>query len=320
MKLEIVDSRVAQNELDKNAMGGTELQGKWLTEHVSADLLDKVQVIRSRVRDLEKGKKHVLWLHDLPWDPESAHLKDPESRARFDKLVFVSNWQMQMYNSYLGVPYSESLVIRNAIYPIPKEMMENKPLDKVKLIYHPTPHRGLEILVPVFKKLYEEFPFIELDVFSSFKLYGWEERDQQYAALFEECKNHPAINYHGSQPNDVVRKALAKAHIFAYPSIWMETSCICAMEAMSAGCHIVCPNLAALPETTAGFATLYQWDEDNNRHAQKFYQELRHTIYRIKQLQDAGVYQPEMFQKVYADELYGWHNRNEEWTRLLQSL
>jgi glycosyltransferase involved in cell wall biosynthesis len=157
-------------------------------------------------------------------------------------------------------------------------------------------------------------------VFSSFKLYGWEERDRQYAPLIEQCKQHPAINYHGSRPNDVVRKALAEAHIFAYPSIWMETSCICAMEAMSAGCTIVCPNLAALPETTAGFARMYQWDEDPNRHARRFYDELKYTIKLIKALQDDGVYQPDMFQKLYADSFYGWDTRKGEWTRLLQSL
>jgi hypothetical protein len=95
----------------------------------------------------------VLWLHDLPWDLESEHLRSPELRTRFDKLVFVSNWQMQMYNSVLGVPYSESAIVRNAIHPIPVDMI-NKPTDKVKLIYHPTPHRGLEILVPVFEQLH----------------------------------------------------------------------------------------------------------------------------------------------------------------------
>ena len=41
------------------------------------------------------------------------------------------------------------------------------------------------------------------------------------------------MTYHGFKPNDVVRKALSEAHIFAYPSIWVETSCISAIEAMS---------------------------------------------------------------------------------------
>jgi len=319
MRIEIVDSRsTGQNELDKNAMGGTELQGKWLAEHIDPSLLENVQVIRSRVRELEPNKKHVLWLHDLPWDPESQHLKIPERRANFDKLVFVSNWQMQQYMQVLGVSYAESLVIKNAINPIPYEMI-NKPKDKIKLIYHPTPHRGLEILVPVFEALCQVHDDIELDVFSSFELYGWKERDAQYQELFERCKAHPKINYHGSQPNEVVRKALAEAHIFAYPSIWQETSCICAIEAMSAGCSIVCPNLAALPETTAGFAHMYQWQQSNQLHAQLFYGVLDGVINAHK---NNGTIGKEYlnFQKTYADFMYSWDNRKLEWEALLANL
>jgi UDP-glucose:(glucosyl)LPS alpha-1,2-glucosyltransferase len=320
MKLEIVDSRVAQNELDRNAMGGTELQGKWLDKHVDPELLKDVQLIRSRVRELEDGKKHVLWLHDLPWDPESQHLKDPLSRMQFDKIVCVSNWQMQMYNFVLGVPYSNCEVIKNAIEPIPTDLIK-KPTDKVKLIYHSTPHRGLEILVPVFEKLAEEFDFIELDVFSSFKLYGWGDRDVPYAGLFKRCEDHPKINYHGSVSNDVIRKALAEAHIFAYPSIWMETSCICLMEAMSAGCFSIIPNLAALPETAAGFGEVYQFHEDKQAHAEKFYRILRDYILYFREFQiNVGSNVRIDSAKHYADVMYGWQGRKMQWEQMLRSL
>jgi hypothetical protein len=41
-----------------------------------------------------------------------------------------------------------------------------KSKERIKLIYHTTPHRGLQILVPVFEKLCEWHDDIELDVFS----------------------------------------------------------------------------------------------------------------------------------------------------------
>ena len=305
-----------RNEVDAEAMGGTELMAAGLERHVDQQLLSQFQVIRSRVRELDPARKHILWLHDLPGDPESEHLRDPASRSRFKKIVMVSNWQMQQYNNYLGVPYSDCVVLKNAIEPIPKV---DKTYDKIRLIYHSTPHRGLQILVPVFERLCNFHPDLELDVFSSFKLYGWEERDEQFESVIQRCKDHPKINYHGTQPNDVVREALGKAHVFAYPSIWRETSCLCAMEAMSAAALIVAPNYAALPETTAGFAMMYQWDEEMQRHAIVFFNQLNSAIVAWKE-QRAGLSEHLDTQKTYADNIYSWQRRAAEWTSFLKSI
>jgi len=302
----------------KGAMGGTEMMDLALKERVDQKMLDQFNIIKSRVRKVDEDKPNILWLHDLWNDPESQHLKDPEQRKRFSKLVFVSNWQLYSYHLALGVPYSESVVIQNAIEPIP---FRGKDKDKIRLIYHTTPHRGLEILVPVFVKLAEHFgDQIELDVFSSFEAYGWKERDKPYEQLFEVCKKHPQINYHGYQPNAVIRKALEKAHIFAYPSVWQETSCIAAIEALSAGVKVVCPNFAALPETTGGFATMYQWHEDMNEHAHRFMHVLGQTIQTFIDA-DVDIINKEMqYQKAWADGLYDWDVRKHEWTGLLSAI
>jgi glycosyltransferase involved in cell wall biosynthesis len=287
-----------------------------LAASMPTELLSKFQIIPSRVRDLEPDKKAILWLHDLPGDPESQHLKDPELRKRFSKIVAVSDWQMQMYNMILGVPYKESVVIKNAIHPI--EIKEKSYDGTVRIIYHTTPHRGLEILVPVFEKLCERYDNIELDVFSSFSIYGWEQRDEPYRELFERCKTHPKINYHGAVSNERIREELKRSHIFAYPSIWPETSCLAAIEAMSAKNIVVCPNYAALPETCAGFANMYQWSEDSNEHANRFYQVMVATI---EELTKKGLDENRLsFQKNYYDNVYSWEVRKDQWGALLVSL
>jgi glycosyltransferase involved in cell wall biosynthesis len=306
-----------KNELNKNARGGTELMQERLHRSLPADLLEKFQIIPSRVRDLDPDKKKILWLHDLPGDPESEHLKDSEKRKRFDKIVCVSDWQMQLYNVMSGLPYGETVVIKNAINPIE---IESKPFDgTIRLIYHTTPHRGLEILVPVFEELSNTHKDIHLDVYSSFSIYGWEQRDEQYKHLFERCKNHPQITYHGAVPNEEVREALKKSHIYAYPSIWPETSCLSVIEAMSAMNIVVCPNFAALPETCANFAMMYPWNENKNMHAVQFAHTLSHAINIIRQQngQPSTVLE---FQKQYFDYFYGWEKRKSEWEALLRSL
>jgi glycosyltransferase involved in cell wall biosynthesis len=297
------------------AQGGTELMLAELRQRVKPELLDQFNLICSRVRHIDPQKKNILWLHDLWNDPEASHLRDARSLGRFTKLVFVSHYQQYSYFAGLGVPYSAGVVMQNAIEPIPFHAKPATDDGRINLIYHTTPHRGLELLVPVFIELTREFPNIHLDVFSSFNAYGWPDRDKPYQELFDICREHPQITYHGFQPNSVVREALQRAHIFAYPSIWVETSCIAAIEALSAGCEIVCPTLGALPETTANFARLYPWHENPNVHANLFLNLLANVIERYKPntpKQD--------IQRNYASIVYSWKHRAEQWNGLFSYL
>ena len=309
------ENRMREDGTWTHSQGGTEMMSGALTARVNRELLEKVFIIKSRVRHIAPDRPNVLWLHDRWDDDEAQHLKDPNSRARFARLVFVSNYQLATYNLKLGVPYQQTTVLLNAIEPI---AFQEKAPHPIRLIYHTTPHRGLDLLIPVVEQLVQHWgDKIHLDVYSSFAAYGWPERDQPYAPLFERIRRHPQMTYHGFQPNHVVRDALQQAHIFAYPSVWHETSCIAAMEAMSAGCEIVCPNLAALPETTGQFATLYAFHEDPNQHAHRFANVLHQAIGRHLS--------PEMQQKLraqkeWADYVYNWDRRAQEWATLLTAL
>lgn len=298
------------NELSVNAKGGTELMLEALHSNIPKDLMDYFQIIPSRVREVDDTKIKIYYLHDLPGDPESEHLRNG-GWNRFDKLVFVSNWQMQAYQKHYGLPWYKCVVLHNAIEPIP---YIQKPTDKLKFIYHTTPHRGLNLLLPAFDMLSKKYDNIELDVYSSFKIYGWEQRDEPYKELFEFCKNHPKINYHGSVPNDQIRSALQQAHFYLYPNTWLETSCISLIEAMSAGVFCIHPNYGALYETASNWTWMYQW-QDNERDHIKSVVEL--TSSAIEMYTENDVQKTLLAQKAYTDAFYGWPNRKNQWINLL---
>lgn len=215
----------------------------------------------------------------------------------------------------MGVPHDDSaIVLETAIDPI---AFEPKPKDEVRLVYTSTPQRGLELLVPVFIELCKKHDNIVLDVFSSFNIYGWAESDKPFEKLFEMCRDHPKINYHGAQPNEVVRETLKKAHILAYPSIWMECNSRSVIEGMSAGMLCVHPNLAGLPDTSGGMNFMYQWDSDKQKHAQKFYTALNNAI-EIVHTEDIGNYL--RLVKMYADSRYNWTKVASQWQDLLMEL
>jgi len=294
------------------AAGGTELAHAQLLRRLPTSISDKIQIV-SRPQELDKSKIPVLWIQDMPGDVE--FLASKAERSKYAGIVMVSSWQQSVFNINMGIPFDDTFVIKNAIEPIPEHV---KPSDgTINLIYHPTPHRGLGILVPVFIELCKKYDNLHLDVFSNFDIYGWPHLNEQFEELYQTCRDHPNITYHGSQPNEVVRDAIQKAHIFAYPCIWRETSCMSAMEAMSARCLIVAPNYGALPETLANFNVSYNWTEDMNKHANVFAASLS---YAIESINESHIQAHLDMQKKYADNFYSWDARIGEWESFLTNL
>ena len=267
---EIYKGVVIDTDLTKKSNGGTEQMRSRLLNNVDPELLKEVSIHFSRPTTIREDVPNVLYLHDLPEDPAVQMLRT--DFHKFDCFVFVSYWQRDQYIQRFNLPYSRCVVIQNAIESQFKGYVD-KPSDKIRFIYHTTPHRGLEILFPVFSKLCETYDNLHLDVFSSFEVYGWGQRDVPYRPLFNAIESHPNMTYHGAQPNDVVLDALEKSHVFLYPSIWKETSCIALIEAMTKGVLSIYPSYGALPETGSLVSNfgMYEYDEDINRHATQAY-------------------------------------------------
>lgn len=313
---EIIEGNFVRSDITQNAMGGTELMALKMVEHIPNELLKNFHIIHSRVRNNNVPGKKILVLHDLPGDPESDHLKNG-GYNHFEKLVFVSNWQMQKYIEYYKIPWYKCVVIQNAIEPIQVDLENKSKDDTIKLIYHTTPHRGLELLVPAFNKIVEYIPNIELHVYSSYKIYGWENGDEKYKDLFDQCKNNEKIKYYGTVSNQEIREVLKTMDIFAYPSIWVETSCISLIESMSAGLLCVHSNLGALPETASNWTNMYQYAENYYDHANIFTNELYRSIEMYKNnLIGNRLYN----QKQYIDMFYSWELRKYQWIKLLTEL
>lgn len=302
------------NDISAKSSGGTEMMGRRLEKSLPKELLDEFQIILTRVTTLDESKYRILWIHDLADDPSVAHLAN-EGWRKFHRLVFVSNWQMQRFIERFGIPWQRCMVMLNAIEPI--DIPEREPRDIIKLVYHTTPHRGLNILLATFEKLLEKHSNLELHLFSSFDLYGWGERDEQFKPLFEYADKHEKIINHRTVTNEELRKELPNMDIFAYPSVWQETSCLCLIEAMSAGLQCVHPNLGALFETAGNWTTMYQYNQDTNEHANLFYRLLDSSIGLVKNEQTDFRLRS---QKTYADVFYNWNLRAQYWDAFLKSI
>jgi glycosyltransferase involved in cell wall biosynthesis len=315
------DDKVLEAVSDK-AIGGTELMRDWLfteLEKLEPGVKDKFQFISTRVRNLEPDKQRILWVHDLANDPEVQHLKDKENWNQFERIVFVSHWQQHMFKTYLGFPYEKGVVIQNAIHPIPEHKKPNED-GKINVCYFSTPHRGLELLLNAWEFMRKKLNVgdnAELNIYSSFKIYDRGHLDEQFRHIYKRAEEMDGVNYHGTVSNDEIRKMLLNQHIMAYPSIYEETSCLTLIEACSAGCLCVIPNLGALPETGANFPWMYGYEEDPEKHAQVH----GHILGRaIEHFWDEDVQNLLKIQRSYFDMFYNWRLRGGQWQQFLHAI
>jgi len=165
--------------------------------------------------------------------------------------------------------------------------------------------------------LTERHKNIHLDVFSSFKIYGWDEMDKQFEPLYDEIREHPNMTYHGFVPNNELKEHLNKSHIFAYPSTWIETSCRAMLEAMSAGLVCVHPNYGALAETSGSLNIMYQGNSDKGKHANVFVNHLNAAIEFVKSNNHKDMIN---FNKTFVDSRYNIQRIKGMWELMMKNL
>ena len=264
--------------LFNESFGGSETQLKLLLKYLPDASFKNINLILNNASHdlIEKDRINILWMQHFVNQKEAKNLGSKNFTDKLDHIVFNSNWNLEKFIYQFKVPTSKSVVIKNAVEKID---FQEKTRNKIYLIYHTTPWRGLTHLLKVFKNLNLEN--VELNICSSTIIYG-EKFDKvlgkTYENIFNECKKTKNVNYLGFVENKKIIELLKKMHIFAYPSIWPETSCISAIEAMAAGCEIVGTNLGALYETCAPFGTLVSFDSNLENLEKRFSKALLNSI------------------------------------------
>ena len=75
--------------------------------------------------------------------------------------------------------------------------------------------------------------------------------------MYELLINDENIDFYGSVPQQVLFNHLKTSMILFYPNTYAETCCTSILEAMAYRCNIISSELGAIPETSNGFASLY---------------------------------------------------------------
>jgi len=298
-----------------DSFGGSENQLRFLLKYLPDESFKDINLILNSTNFdlLEKGKINVLWVHHFVNQSEIANLGSKDYVDKLDWIVFNSNWNFEKFVYQFKIPEGKSTVIRNAIEKID---FKKKPKDKINLIYHTTPWRGLANLINIFKNLNLEN--VELNVCSSTLIYGKKfPSSKKYDHLFDECKNTKNVNYLGYVENKKLIELLKDMHIFTHPSIWTETSCVAAIEAMAAGCEVVSTNLGALYETCSPFGTFVGFDRNFNNLDKRYSKVLSRSI---KNYWSDSNQNKLKLQRETINATYSWDVRSIEWKNFFDEI
>ena len=312
-----IESDTTRPVLFSESLGGSESQLRLLFKYVPDECFKNINLILNNTDDrlVDNQKINVLWIHHFINQKEVQNLKNKNYLDKIDFFVFNSNWNFEQHQKKFNIPEKKSIVIKNAIEKID---FTNKPKDKINLIYHTTPWRGLNVLISAYKKL--NLKNVELNICSSTMIYGkkfYLNYETKFKDIFEECKNLKYAKFHGFVEHSKLINLLKKMHIFSYPSIWPETSCIAAIEAMAASCEIVTTNLGALHETCSPFGKFVNFNKNLNILEKDFLNSLEESIQNFWSDENQKKLKQ---QHEEINKLYSWESRKNEWINFLKKI
>jgi len=215
----------------------------------------------------------LLW-NLMEHDINVAFITNEVVQYPFDRYIFVSNWQKNRFIQQYRLDHNKCITMPNGISPL-INLNELKFIEKEKtMIYYSTPFRGLIVAYHLFQMVKKHIPDIKLKVFSCFSReveknkteylpitdineINHTEMDKYYHQIYQLLIDDPNIDFYGSVPQQVLFNHIKTSMILFYPNTYAETCCTSILEAMAYRCNVISSELGAIPETSNGFANLY---------------------------------------------------------------
>ena len=133
--------------------------------------------------------------------------------------------------------------------------------------------------------------------------------------MYEQARKLENVNYIEYKDHSFIQKYIYRYHMFAYPSIWEETSCNAALEAMAAGLMCIVTNFGALYETCSEFPIYVTYDKNYRNLSTAFAHAIRGAV---STLHEPQVLDHLKTQQDFVKRFYNWEKKKLEWTNFLQ--
>lgn len=199
-----------------------------------------------------QGSEHLyLWAHDLNYD---KYLSE-EIGGLYDKILPVSDWHGRYLEQWYPFLKGKTLTMPNGIdLARSKRAKEKFPVKQPwRIVWASSPDRGLRNLLDIWPIIRTIEPAAELHVY-----YGFENLEKQMLegsavskwiieSVSEGLKQDGVYSW-GKVDQETLAEEFQRAEMWLYPTSFLETSCITAVEAMAADLLCVTSASGNLPD------------------------------------------------------------------------
>jgi glycosyltransferase involved in cell wall biosynthesis/tetratricopeptide (TPR) repeat protein len=270
-----------------------------------------------------RARLKLLWVHDINVGPPSPQME--RWLLEWDRILCLSQWHKRFFcESYPTLDPARVIVTRNGIDP---ERFRVEHPKTNRLIFSSSPNRGLDTLLHLFPVIRQHIPDAELHIYYGFDCWETFARQrgnqselaeiQRYKTMIADAEQRGGVKWHGRVSQRELADAFMRSKVWAYPTLFHETSCITAMEAQAAGCVPVATRVAALAETVkhGTLIDLGRTHEQQQQAVGTFVAEVIRMLtdepYR-KRYADAG--------REWARSSLSWRALAEDWSQMFERL
>jgi tetratricopeptide (TPR) repeat protein len=231
---------IFNNRVSTKVIDGVEYRSAQTVKDYMNEFLPEVHVAWRHTTKLTVAKTYI-WLHDLM-------APGIENHQNYDYALCLSDFHRDYVNTLFGVPRDKVIVTRNGIDPNRfGEREVNK--DRNKVVYVSSPDRGLEDALKVMDLVVQSLPEATLHVYYGFDNMYKNGVGHEADRLKQLCAERPYVKLVGNIDQNRLVAELDSASVWLYPTSFLETFCISAVETHLCRVWPVVRKWGALPDT-----------------------------------------------------------------------
>lgn len=255
-------------------IGGSETAAVEMAENLHKITGNKIKIFHSRKENFEENgvqyikieelndyfskyepKAHIAWRHTTKMTNAKTYVwshdlvaMGADNIGNYHKVLVLSEFHKHFLHSILGVSYDKMIVFRNGIVPH-RFPQKPKKSEFGKVVFSSSPDRGLDDAIRVMDEVVKEIPEAKLHCFYGFdnmKKMGKLDEVKRYEDMIS---SRPYIIHHGNVTQSQLTEHIKDAQVWLYPTNFLETYCITAIEMLLSKVYPVVRNFGALPYT-----------------------------------------------------------------------